>query len=150
MRRQVRQLFLLSAFAGVCMAVGMGLSYRWVAQAQEAPPVTVDAKGLDRLPPIADVAEKLNPTVVAITNTSFVKNRSRGEGDSPFGDDFFNWFFGPQRPGGTFRLAPHPWAEPAERLAVAATASGVEIAVPRPGGRVVPGATTAVEPWWRL
>ena len=99
MRRQVKQLFLLSAFAGVCMAVGMGLSYRWVAQAQEAPPVTVDAKGLDRLPPIAEVAEKLNPTVVAITNTSFVKSRNRGEGDSPFGDDFFNWFFGPQRPG---------------------------------------------------
>ncbi len=99
MKRQIKQLFMLSAFAGVCMAVGMGLSYRWVARAQEEQPVTVDARGLDRLPPIADVAEKLNPTVVAITNTSFVKNRGRFEGESPFGDDFFNWFFGPQRPG---------------------------------------------------
>jgi len=99
MNRQIKQLFMLSAFAGICMAVGMGLSHHWVAKAQEPPPVSVDAKGMDRLPPIADVAEKLNPTVVAITNTSFVKNRARTEGESPFGDDFFNWFFGPQRPG---------------------------------------------------
>ncbi|HLO65720.1 MAG TPA: Do family serine endopeptidase [Holophaga sp.] len=98
MKRPIKQLFMLSAFAGVCMAVGMGLSYRWVARAQEEQPVTVDAKGLDRLPPIAEVADKLNPTVVSITNTSFVKTRGRN-GDSPFGDDFFNWFFGPQRPG---------------------------------------------------
>lgn len=49
----------------------------------------------------------------------------------------------------TFRLAPHPWAEPADRLVAAADAAGVDIAVPRPGGRVVPGAG-AVEPWWRL
>ena len=99
MKRQIKQLFMLSAFAGVCMAVGMGLSYRWVAKAAEEPPVSVDAKGLDRLPPIAEVADKLNPTVVSITNTSFVKNRNRVEGESPNGDDFFNWFFGPQRPG---------------------------------------------------
>jgi len=78
------------------MAVGMGLSHHWVAQAQEEKPVIVDAKGMDRLPPIAEVAEKLNPTVVAITNTSFVKRR-RGEMDGS-GDEFFNWFFGPGRP----------------------------------------------------
>ena len=66
---------MLSVFAAASMAVGMGLSYHWVAQAQEEHAGLVDAKGLDRLPPIADVAEKLNPTVVAITNTSFVKNR---------------------------------------------------------------------------
>ncbi|MDR3670017.1 MAG: Do family serine endopeptidase [Holophaga sp.] len=76
----------------------MGLSYRWVAQAQEEMPVMAAGKGLEGMPPIADVAEKLNPTVVSIVNTSFVKNRSRGENDSPFGDDFYNWFFGPQRP----------------------------------------------------
>ncbi|BDU78571.1 Do family serine endopeptidase [Mesoterricola sediminis] len=98
MKRHIKQLFMLSAFAGACMAVGMGLSYHWVAKAQEEQPVTVDAKGLDRLPPIAEVADKLNPTVVSITNTSFVKTRGRG-GENPFGDDFFNWFFGPQRPG---------------------------------------------------
>lgn len=50
----------------------------------------------------------------------------------------------------TFRLAPHPWAEPAERVVEAAGAAGVAIAVPRPGGRVGPAATAVVEPWWRL
>ena len=76
MNRQLKQVLGLSVFAAGCMALGMGLSHGWVATAQEEKPVVVDAKGLDRLPPIADVAEKLNPTVVAITNTSFVKGRS--------------------------------------------------------------------------
>jgi len=98
MHRQVKQLILLSIFALVCMGIGMGLSYHWVAQAQEEMPVVVAGKGAEGLPPIAEVAEKLNPTVVSIVNTSFVKNRPRGEGDTPFGDDFYNWFFGPQRP----------------------------------------------------
>ena len=51
---------------------------------------------------------------------------------------------------GTFRLAPHPWAEPAERLVQAAEAAGVQIAVPRPGGRVTASAPATVEPWWRI
>jgi len=50
---------------------------------------------------------------------------------------------------GTFRLAPHPWAEPAERLVEAAAAGAVDIVVPKPGGRVLPG-PSAVETWWRL
>src|SRR5512145_2552470 len=75
MHRMVKQTLGLSAFAAGCLALGMGLSYHWVAQAQEEKPVMVDAKGLDRLPPIAEVAEKLNPTVVSIQNTSFVKSR---------------------------------------------------------------------------
>ena len=50
----------------------------------------------------------------------------------------------------TFRLAPHPWAEPAERLTEAAAAEGVEIAVPKPGGRVVVGRVPKVEHWWKL
>ncbi len=50
---------------------------------------------------------------------------------------------------GTFRLAPHPWAEPAERLLESAAGAGVDVAIPRPGGRVVPGRST-VEPWWRF
>jgi hypothetical protein len=50
----------------------------------------------------------------------------------------------------TFRLAPHPWAEPAERLVEAAGVAGVDIAVPMPGGRVVPSADLADERWWRL
>ena len=51
---------------------------------------------------------------------------------------------------GTFRLAPHPWAEPADRLVEAAVGAAVDIAVPKPGGRVVPGAAAASERWWRL
>lgn len=52
----------------------------------------------------------------------------------------------------TFRLAPHPWGEPAERLLTAAEEAGVDCAVPRPGGRVVPAAHTdpAGDRWWRL
>ena len=97
MNRQVKQVLGLSAFAAGCMALGMGLSHGWVVSAQEEKPVVVDVKGLDRLPPIADVAEKLNPTVVAITNTSFVKNR-RMEHPQVGGQDFFDFFFGPGGP----------------------------------------------------
>lgn len=49
----------------------------------------------------------------------------------------------------TFRLAPHPWAEPVERLLSAAQSEGLEIAVPKPGGRVAPG-SAPTERWWRL
>ena len=50
----------------------------------------------------------------------------------------------------TFRLAPHPWAEPADRLVEAARLESVSIAVPKPGGRVVPAdGPQAVERWWR-
>jgi len=49
---------------------------------------------------------------------------------------------------GTFRLAPHPWAEPADRLVTAAADAGVEVAVPQPGGRAVPG-DRAPARWWR-
>jgi serine protease Do len=98
MNRQVKQVLGLSAFAAGCMALGMGLSHGWVVSAQEERPVVVDAKGLDRLPPIADVAEKLNPTVVSITNTSFVKNRQGFEHPQVGGQDFFDFFFGPGGP----------------------------------------------------
>jgi L-ascorbate metabolism protein UlaG (beta-lactamase superfamily) len=49
----------------------------------------------------------------------------------------------------TFRLAAHPWAEPIERLLAAAGAANIEVAVPKPGGRVDPTATAEFEPWWR-
>jgi L-ascorbate metabolism protein UlaG (beta-lactamase superfamily) len=49
----------------------------------------------------------------------------------------------------TFRLAPHPWSEPAERLIAAADSAGVEVVVPRPGERVDPGTSSAFDPWWR-
>lgn len=50
----------------------------------------------------------------------------------------------------TFRLAPHPWAEPVERLLKAADAEGVRVAVPRPGERVEPDAQGTPDPWWRM
>jgi len=50
---------------------------------------------------------------------------------------------------GTFRLAPHPWSQPAQRLLAAAGSAGVTVAVPRPGGRVQPEAAAA-NPWWEL
>jgi len=49
---------------------------------------------------------------------------------------------------GTFRLAPHRWDEPVERLLAAADAAGVATAVPKPGGRVQPDVAAAAA-WWR-
>ncbi len=49
----------------------------------------------------------------------------------------------------TFRLAPHPWAEPVERLLTAADAAGIPVAIPKPGGRVVTTASPGIERWWR-
>lgn len=51
---------------------------------------------------------------------------------------------------GTFRLAPHPWAEPVERLLTAAERSQVKVAVPLPGQRIDPGGLLRFNPWWRL
>ena len=51
---------------------------------------------------------------------------------------------------GTFRLAPHPWAEPVERLLRAADPVGVHVAVPKPGQRVDRDGVAPVDPWWRL
>jgi L-ascorbate metabolism protein UlaG (beta-lactamase superfamily) len=50
----------------------------------------------------------------------------------------------------TFRLAPHPWAEPIERVLAAAETSDVKVVVPKPGERVEPGAPTEFDRWWRL
>ncbi|BBY31848.1 MBL fold metallo-hydrolase [Mycolicibacterium sediminis] len=49
----------------------------------------------------------------------------------------------------TFRLAPHPWSEPVERLITAAGGHGVPIAVPRPGQRVEKVSDTPLDTWWR-
>ena len=48
----------------------------------------------------------------------------------------------------TFRLAPHPWAEPVERVLVAADAERVRVATPRPGERVA-SVSTPMDTWWR-
>lgn len=55
----------------------------------------------------------------------------------------------------TFRLAPHPWVEPVERLLTAAEPVGVHTAVPKPGERLVisDGSTTyspTPDRWWHL
>jgi L-ascorbate metabolism protein UlaG (beta-lactamase superfamily) len=49
----------------------------------------------------------------------------------------------------TFRLAPHPWAEPVERLLKAAQPERIQVAVPKPGQRVDPD-TATIDPWWQL
>jgi L-ascorbate metabolism protein UlaG (beta-lactamase superfamily) len=51
----------------------------------------------------------------------------------------------------TFDLAPHPWAEPAERVLAEAGRTGVKVALPRPGAFVEPGrlVTPDEDPWWR-
>jgi L-ascorbate metabolism protein UlaG (beta-lactamase superfamily) len=48
----------------------------------------------------------------------------------------------------TFDLALHSWAEPVERL-LAAAGSTVPLAIPRPGGRVLPGGDAERDDWWR-
>jgi L-ascorbate metabolism protein UlaG (beta-lactamase superfamily) len=50
----------------------------------------------------------------------------------------------------TFRLAPHPWAEPIERLLAAAQPAGVTATVPKPGQCIDLADPPALEPWWRL
>jgi L-ascorbate metabolism protein UlaG (beta-lactamase superfamily) len=54
----------------------------------------------------------------------------------------------------TFRLAPHPWSEPVERMLVAARAENVTAAVPRPGERVgtdlLATPDPELDPWWRF
>ena len=50
----------------------------------------------------------------------------------------------------TFRLAPHPWAQPIERLVKAAESESVQVAVPKPGQRVLPETASALDPWWHL
>jgi L-ascorbate metabolism protein UlaG (beta-lactamase superfamily) len=50
----------------------------------------------------------------------------------------------------TFRLAPHPWAEPVERVLAAAEPAGVQVAVPKLGQRVDPTNPPELQPWWRL
>jgi L-ascorbate metabolism protein UlaG (beta-lactamase superfamily) len=51
---------------------------------------------------------------------------------------------------GTFRLAPHPWAEPVERLLAAVGPAQVNVAVPTPGQRIDPAEPAKSNPWWRL
>jgi L-ascorbate metabolism protein UlaG (beta-lactamase superfamily) len=50
---------------------------------------------------------------------------------------------------GTFSLAPHPWAEPAEWTMYAAHSVGVPVAAPVPGRPFEPAEEQAVRPWWR-
>jgi L-ascorbate metabolism protein UlaG (beta-lactamase superfamily) len=50
---------------------------------------------------------------------------------------------------GTFTLAFHPWAEPADRVWREAKDRGVTLCVPRPGERVDVDAPPAVDGWWQ-
>jgi serine protease Do len=95
MNRHAKQIIGLTAFASACMVLGMGLGRAWTVGAQDDRPVSVSVVPFDHLQPIVEIAEKLNPTVVFVENTSYVKVRSNR---SPFGfgpDDFFDFFYGP-------------------------------------------------------
>ncbi|MGW0927354.1 MBL fold metallo-hydrolase [Streptomyces sp. NPDC002644] len=50
---------------------------------------------------------------------------------------------------GTFNLALHPWAEPAEWARDAAEEAGQAIALPVPGQPFEPGGEIPSDPWWR-
>ncbi|GAA1603628.1 MULTISPECIES: MBL fold metallo-hydrolase [Streptomyces] len=50
---------------------------------------------------------------------------------------------------GSFNLAPHPWAEPAEWTADEAEEAGQAAAFPRPGEPFEPSGKLPVDPWWR-
>ncbi|WP_285509005.1 MBL fold metallo-hydrolase [Streptomyces sp. NBRC 13847] len=50
---------------------------------------------------------------------------------------------------GTFNLALHPWAEPADWTLTAARKAGVSTVHPRPGEPFEPADPPAVYPWWR-
>ncbi|WP_030813589.1 MBL fold metallo-hydrolase [Streptomyces sp. NRRL S-337] len=50
---------------------------------------------------------------------------------------------------GTFNLAPHPWAEPAEWTLSAGRKAGVTTVHPRPGEPFEPADPPAGYPWWR-
>jgi L-ascorbate metabolism protein UlaG (beta-lactamase superfamily) len=49
---------------------------------------------------------------------------------------------------GLFKLAPHTWTEPIERVLVAAANTGVTVATPRPGESVEPRTPLATQRWW--
>lgn len=49
----------------------------------------------------------------------------------------------------TFNLAPHPWAEPADRLWREAKSCGVDVTVPRPGEPVDVASPPPVDGWWQ-
>ncbi|MBY0443059.1 MAG: MBL fold metallo-hydrolase [Mycobacteriaceae bacterium] len=49
----------------------------------------------------------------------------------------------------TFRLAPHPWAEPIDRHLVAADAARVRVATPLPGKQIDPVQPPEPDLWWR-
>ncbi len=50
---------------------------------------------------------------------------------------------------GTFNLAPHAWAEPAEWTKDAGDEADQPLAFPRPGEPFEPTGILPVEPWWR-
>ena len=49
---------------------------------------------------------------------------------------------------GTFNLGNHSWVEPAERALEAAGSRSTDIAIPRPGESIEPGAPCVVKRWW--
>jgi hypothetical protein len=50
---------------------------------------------------------------------------------------------------GTFVLAFHPWAEPADRAWDESKARGVTLALPRPGQRIDVTDPPPIDGWWQ-
>ena len=94
MNRHTKHIIGLTAFAAICMALGMGLGHTWTAEAQEHQPVAVSTKAIDQLPPIVEIAEKLNPTVVSIENSAYIRN---SRNPFSFGDPFEYFFSDPRQ-----------------------------------------------------
>jgi len=85
-------------FIGLLIVSAAGiLHFSFAAKsASKVPPVTtVSAKEIVSVPALsfADLVEKIKPAVVNISTTKVIKTGGRGQG-SPFGDDFFDRFFG--------------------------------------------------------
>jgi hypothetical protein len=49
----------------------------------------------------------------------------------------------------TFNLAPHSWAEPVDRIWLAAKENDVTLTVPRPGERINVDDPVEVDGWWQ-
>lgn len=101
-------------------------------------------------PGLADIGSRLGPFDLTLIETG------------AYGQAWPDWHLGPEQAvqahrlvrgdtllpihWGTFKLAPHGWTEPVERVLEAA--AGIPVLVPRPGESVEPGLEPALSRWW--
>lgn len=101
-------------------------------------------------PGLADIGVRLGPFDLTLIETG------------AYGQAWPDWHLGPEQAvqahrmvrgrvmlpihWGTFKLAPHGWTEPIERVLTAA--AGLPVIVPRPGESYEPGLEPAPSKWW--